>query len=272
MTRDPRPRPTRTRTDAALATLVLLGAVFLPAPAQAASRPYYVTESALTLAPGGMRLELGETRDDWDAGNKIYTRTAEFTYNALPGLDVEASIPWVVAGGGDPLNDGMGDIRARAKVRLAGPVPAFPVTVSGMVEIKFPTGIDLVSTGQRDYRVLGLATRALGPVTLDGNLSYTVVGEGSGKNLRNVAGLSVGLVSRTPVARLSGIGEIAWEQSRLSGERAPVAFVAGVRYAVTPHLALDANFLIGYGWGPLPPPKYERGLSGGVGLTWDIGP
>jgi hypothetical protein len=273
MTRDPRPRTARDRADAALAilaTLVLLGLAFPPARAGAASRPYFVTESARTLPHGGMRLELGETRDDWDTGNKYYARTAEFTANLLSSLDLEASIPWVVAGGSVPLNDGPGDIHARVKLRLTA--PARPLTVSGLLDVKFPTGVDLVSTQQRDYRVAALATRGLGPVTLDGNLAYTLVGEGAGQNFRNVAGFSVGLDSPTPVARLSGVGELVWEQSRVPGGKASIAFVVGTRYAVTPRVALDANFLVGYGSGPLPGNDHQRGLSGGVGLTWDIGP
>lgn len=273
MTRPASPPPSRGRTTCTLAIPLVAAAVLAALPALAATRPYIVTESALTLPPGGMRLEFGETRDDWDAGTIFYVHTAELTYNVLSDLDLEASIPWVMAAGDTGAKDGPGDIRARAKLRLAGPGAAFPTAVSALLEVKLPTGISQVSTQQADYTVAGLATQVAGPVTVDGNLFYTFVGQpSSGRNLRNVAGLSVGLVYRTPVKHLSGVGEFTWERSRLPGERAPIAFVAGARYAIAPRLTLDANFLVGYGWGPLPPPKYERGLSGGVGLTWDIGP
>jgi hypothetical protein len=244
----------------------------LAAPAHAATRPYTVTERALTEAPGHLRLEAGIDRQDWDTGNKFYALTPEITYGLHSGLDVEVALPWAVAGGAEPLKDGPGDIRARAKLRLVQPSPHVPLTVSAQAEVKFPTGIDPVSTGQPDVRLAALATDRLGGVTLDGNLFYTFVGEGTGQDFRNVIGMSVGIEAPTRVTGLTGLGEFILEQARVPVESAPFALVGGARYAVTPKLALDFDLLIGWGPGPLPAAgNYERGLGGGFGLTWELG-
>jgi len=262
------PRPARRA-----AVLVLVLTALLPAAALAASRPYAVTEEARTLPPKGIRLEAGVTREDWDTGNKFYALTAELTGNLYPNLDVEASVPWAIAGGAARLNDGFGDIRTRAKLNFARERDAFPVSLSGMVELKFPTGIDLVSTGETDVRLVGLAGKDLGNAKLDGNVFYTFVGEGTGQSFRNVAGFSAGAQVQTPVDGLTGLGEFAWEQSRTRGDSAPFSFLGGGRYAVSPRLALDFGLLIGWGAGPVPVPgTHQRGLAGTFGLTWAIAP
>lgn len=252
--------------------LLLACAAGLATPARAATRPYAVTERALTLPAGHLRVEAGVSREDWDTGNKFYAFTPEIAYGLHDGLDAEVALPWAIAGGAARLQDGPGDIRARAKLRLLRPGPGVPVTVSALAEVKLPTGIDLISTGEPDVRLAALVTDTLGGVTVDGNLAYTFVGEGTGQNFRNAVGMSAGIEAPTHVKGLTGVGEFTLEQSRVPGERAPFAFTGGARYAVTPRLDLDFDLLIGWGPGPLPAPgNHNRGLGGSVGLTWELG-
>jgi hypothetical protein len=247
---------------------VLLALTGAPAPAEAATRPYAITESAVALPPGGMRLEAGLSREDWDNGTKIYAYTAEFSYSLYANLDLEVEVPWVVAGRTGAFDDGFGDIRGRAKINFVKERAAIPLTLSGLVEVKFPTGDALVSTEEADVRLAGLATKAFGPMVVHGNLFYTFVGDGA-QPLKNVLGLSLGLAAKTPVEGLTGVGEFIWEQARVSGTDPRLELLGGARYALTERLSVDGTLRAGFASG-VPPAEGAPDYTLAFGLTWDL--
>jgi hypothetical protein len=266
--RDTRSAPRRLAALAAALGATLLGLAGTAVPAHAATRPYAITESAVALPPGGMRLEAGLSREDWDSGHRLYAYTAEFSYSLYANLDLEVEVPWVVAGKTGAFDDGFGDIRGRAKINFVKERPAIPLTLSGLVEVKFPTGDALVSSEEADVRLAGLASKVFGPAVVHGNLWYTFVGDGA-QPLKNVLGLSLGVAAKTPVEGLTGIGEFIWEQPRVAGTDPRLQLVGGAQYALTQRLSIDGSLRLGFGTGVLPnegSPDYTLA----AGLTWDL--
>jgi len=271
-TRAARPRRNRVlggALGAALAGLTLTLAL-APEPARAATRPYAITESAVALPPGGMRLEAGVSREAWDNDTRVYALTTEFSYSLYANLDLELEVPWVVAGNRGSFKDGVGDVRARAKINFVKERAAIPLTLSGLLEVKFPTGNALVSSQEADVRMAGLATKAFGPVTVHGNLFYTFVGDPSGQSLDNVVGMSVALESVTPLEDLTGLGEFIWEQARAAGRDDRVEVMGGGRYALTPRVDVDGTLRVGFASGT-PPGGGAPDYTVAFGLTWNLG-
>jgi|GEM_PF-808519 len=249
-----------------------LSTLALPAPAHAASRPYAVTENAVALPPGGMRLEAGLSRERWDNDVRVYALTAEFSYSLYANLDLEVEVPWAVAGRSGAFDDGLGDIRTRAKINFVKERVAIPLTLSGLVEVKFPTGFSLISSEEADVRLAGLATKAFGPITVHGNLFYTFVGgDQAGRSLRDVPGLSVGVEGQTPLDGTTALGEFIWERARVPGTDPRLEVMGGARHAVTSYMSADFTVRLGFGSGNQPSegaPDYTVA----AGLTWDLAP
>lgn len=253
--------------------LALVGIAFLastPTPAHA-TRPFLFTESAVALPPGGVRLEEGLARARFDRGFKLYALSTDVSYSLYANLDLEAEVPWVVAGGGGAsLDDGFGDIVTKAKINFLKERAAIPLTLSGLIGVKFPTGPDVASTGEADVQIAALASKVIGPAAVHGNLSYTFVGDSSANPSDNVLGVSVALAVDTPVEFLAGVGELIWEQNRVRGADDRMEMAGGAVYRVGPRVALDAMLSFGLNAG--------RGPQGGapdttvaVGVTWDAG-
>jgi hypothetical protein len=273
----PRTRAARLRRTGALGgALGVVLAVFTlapalnPEPALAATRPFAITESAVALPSGGMRLEAGLSREDWDNHTRIYALSTEFSYSLYANLDLEVEVPWVAAGNRSGFKDGFGDVRARAKINFVKERAAIPLTLSGLVEVKFPTGNTLVSSQEADVRMAGLATKDFGPVTVHGNLFYTFVGDPSGQALNNVVGVSVGLEADTPLDDLTGVGEFIWEQARVPGRDDRLEVMGGGRYALTPGVSLDGTLRVGFDSG-LPPGGGAPNYTVAFGFSWDLG-
>lgn len=252
--------------------LALAGAfVALVATPAHATRPFRVTESAVALQPGGVLLEEGLSRERWGNGVRVYALTSELSYSLYANLDLEAEVPWVVAGGGGgSFDDGLGDIRTKAKINFLKERAASPLTVSGLIGVKFPTGTDQVSSDEVDVQLAALASKSIGPAAVHGNLSYTFVGGSSGRSTDDVLGLSVGVEAKTPVDGLSGVGEFIWEQARIPGRDDRLEVMGGAVYRIGPRVTVDASLSIGFGSGQ---PPYEGAPDSTLmaGLTWDVG-
>jgi hypothetical protein len=271
MNRTPTARISRAHLIPALLVLLLAAPLLSAAPAAAASRPFAITESAVALPPGGARLEAGLSREDWDNGLTVYAFAVELSYSLYANLDLELEVPWVVAGASGAFDDGFGDTRARAKINFLKERAANPLTLSGLLEVKFPTGDRLVSSDEADVRLAGLASKTFGPAQVHGNLFYTFVGDPSGVSLKNVLGLSVGASVQTPMENLLGVGEFIWEQARLSGGDDRLELMGGGQYAVADGLAVDATLRLGFASNSAPSVGGAPDYTLGVGLTWDLG-
>jgi len=249
---------------------VTLGLAATATPAHA-TRPFRVTESAVSLPPGGVRVEEGISRARWDGGLKVYALETEISYSLYANLDLEVEAPWVVAGGGGAgLDDGVGDIVTKAKINFVKERAAIPLTLSGLIGVKFPTGPDNVSTGEADVELAALASKVIGPAAVHGNLSYTFVGDKANRPSNDVLGLAVGVAVDTPVEFLTGIGELVWEENRVRSGDDRLEVGGGAVYRVTPRVALDAMLSFGLNSGR-PPQSGAPDTTVALGLTWDAG-
>jgi hypothetical protein len=252
----------------ALAAVVLALSTAVPAHA---TRPFRVTESAVALPPGGVRVEEGISRARWDNGTKLYALETEISYSLYANLDLEVEAPWVVVGGGGAgLDDGIGDVVTKAKINFVKERAAVPLTVSGLIGVKFPTGPNAISTDEPDVQLAALASKVLGGTAVHGNLSYTIVGDSSSNPSNDVFGLAVGVAVDTPVEFLTGVGEFVWEENRAVGGKDYLEATGGAVYRITPRVALDATLSFGLNSGR-PPQSGAPDTTVAFGVTWDAG-
>jgi hypothetical protein len=250
---------------------VALGLVLATAVPAHATRPFRVTESAVALPPGGVRVEEGVSRTRWDSGLKVYALETEVSYSLYANLDLEVEAPWIVAGGGGAkFEDGIGDVTTKAKINFVKERAAIPLTLSGLIGVKFPTGPDNVSTDEADVQMAALASKVIGPAQVHGNLSYTFVGDSAGRPSNDVLGIALAMAVDTPVEFLKGVGEFAWEQARAKGGDDKVQMTGGAVYRLNPRIAVDATLTLGV--------NPDRGPNSGapesivaLGVTWDAG-
>lgn len=262
----------------ALLTAVLLLCAGVLSPAHA-TRPFFVTESAVTLPPGGMRVEMGVAKENWGNVHAYELRT-EVSYSLYANLDLEVEAPYKVAAAFIPatttapaktnFSDGMGDVWVKAKANFVKERAADPLTVSGLLGIKFPTGSGLAGTEEVDVLLMAMASKTYAGVTAHGNFSYTFVGDGpGGLTLDDAVGLSLGLEFGVR-AGITAVAELAWEQGRMpsGGDRLEIG--GGAVLNLKDDLAVDLTLRSGldentypYGGGP----EYAVNL----GLTYDMG-
>jgi len=255
----------------ALFGLALALALAAPATPAHATRPFRFTESAVALPPGGVRIEEGISRARWDGGVKVYALETEVSYSLYANLDLEVEAPWVVAGGsGASLDDGVGDVVTKAKINFLKERAAIPLTLSGLVGVKFPTGPDVASTGEADVQIAALASKVIGPAQVHGNLSYTFVGDSTANPSNDVLGMSVAVAVDTPVEFLTGVGEFIWEENRVRGTDDRVELGGGAVYRVAPRVALDAMLSFGLNSGRAPQGGAAE-TTIALGVTWDAG-
>lgn len=137
---------------------------------------------------------------DFGTGSRIETVTASNSVRVQSGrVHVYASLPWhriespgnVVSGGGGLLGvpiltdatrppersvrQGIGDLQLGAGYTLAAPA-GIDLTLVGEVKLPTASAGRGLGTGDLDLSVGGEASRAFGPVTLFGGVSYTLPG------------------------------------------------------------------------------------------------
>lgn len=217
-----------------LGGVVLLLTVLWAVPAHA-TRPFAVTEDAAALEPGGIRLEAGLSQDSGGtpvAWEDRYQFLVELSYSLYANLDVEFEVPYVVAN--DPAKspaygDGPGDVWTKFKVNFMKERAANPLTLSGQLGLRFPTGDDVTGRNKTDVRLAALASKTFAPVTAHGNLFYTFAGyDIGGASAKDVLGLSLGLEIGTPIPQTSVVSEVVWEQARFSGRDDTVDVMGGL--------------------------------------------
>ena len=247
--------------------LFTLVAVWTPDVAHA-TRPFIHTESAVALPPGGVRVEMGLGHESWDNGDKVYQMTGELSYSLYANLDLEVEVPFVVVGP-IPYGDGIGDIWTKAKVNFVKGRAANPLSLSGLIGIRFPTGDTVTGMKDTDLLLSALASKAFGPVVAHANLFYTFVGNPPGVPLDDALGISVGLEVDTPFDQLAAIGEFIWEEERVPGADERMEAAGGATYRITDGIRADVITRIGFGTGNRP---YVGAPDFGLnfGVTFDM--
>ncbi len=233
-----------------------------------ATRPFIFTESAVTLPTGGTKLEVGLNHQAWDRGDRIYALMTEISYSLYANLDLELELPYEVSGGGGaPFSDGLGDVKAKAKVNFVKERAHNPLTISGLMALKFPTGSAVSGTDEVDVQIAGLASKPFGNLMAHANIAYTFVGDDGALDLNDVWGISVGLEAKTVIPNVTGVGEVLWQESPAPGGESRLELMGGALYNITPTLRADAGLQVGLASGSPPnngAPDY--GLT--VGLSF----
>jgi len=248
----------------AVATLVLaLSAV----PAQA-TRPFIITEDAVALAPGSARLEVGLQHANWAKGQRVYALLTEFSYSLYANLDLEIEVPYeVVGGGGLGFSDGLGDMTAKAKINFVKERAANPLTLSGLVGIKFPTSSAATGTTEVDVRLAALASKRFGPVAAHANLAYTFLGSDGSSDLNDIIGVSIAMAMKTPLKQVTGVSEIFWQESPTTGLKDRLEIMGGATRDISPKLKIDGAVRVGLTRGA-PPNDGASDYSLTAGLTF----
>ena len=164
---------------------------------------------------------------------------------------------------------GLGDLRLKSKVRFLKGREANPLSLSGQLEIKFPTcdqdktSISFLNpycTGEVDVGLLGIASKEFKPVTVHLNLGYTFVGNPPGKTLDDVFLYDLAFEYETSLQGLALMIELMGEANRKYSGQYPLAFLYGATYEVVPNLTIDGAFSAGFTEGS-PDYTFTVGLS-----------
>jgi len=254
----------------ALATCVTgLALLILALPAHA-TRPFTETESAVALSPGSTKVEIGLAHEEWGRGDNVYALKGEFSYSLYANLDLELEVPYEVSGGSAPFADGIGDTWAKAKINFVKERAANPLTLSGLLGVRFPTGDGATGTDEVDVSLVALASKPFAGVTAHANLSYIFVGDDGALDLDDVFGIAIGLEFDTGYRNIRGVGELVWEQSRQNtGER--IELLGGAVYPLSESMQLDAAARLGLEPGA-PPNDAGPDLGITVGLSFLLPP
>jgi hypothetical protein len=244
-----------------------LGIAMFALPAQA-SRPFIFTEDAVALPRGGAKLEVGLQHETWEAGHRVYALITEFSYSLYANLDLEIEVPYdVTGGGGTQFSDGIGDLWAKAKINFVKERAANPLTLSGLLAIKFPTGSTATGTNEVDVLVSALASKQFNSAVAHANLAYTFVGDDGVTDLNDVVAVSVAVAMDTPLKSVTGVGEIFWQEAPLPNMGDRLEIMGGAIRPLTPKLSVDGALRLGLTNGK-PPSDGAPDYSLTAGLTY----
>ena len=245
----------------------VLGVAVFALPAQA-TRPFIFTEDAVALPRGGAKLEVGLQHETWKAGHRVYALATEFSYSLYANLDLEIEAPYdVTGGGGTPFSDGIGDLWTKAKINFVKERAANPLTLSGLVAIKFPTGSTATGTNEVDVRISALASKQFNTAVAHANLAYTFVGDDGVIDLNDVVALSVAVAMGTPLKGVTGVGEVFWQEAPQANLDDRLEIMGGAVQSLTPKLSVDGALRLGLSRGT-PPSDGGPDYSITAGLTY----
>jgi hypothetical protein len=236
------------------------GLLFCPLPAQAI-RPFLTTETAIPVEPNRSLLEGGLKFERFGRQNRLYTLDAELRYGLITNLDFEVEVPYLFADRGANDESGLGDLHLKGKVRLLKGREANPLSLAGMIDVKFPSASrdKQFGTGEADVGIIGIASKEFFPLTLHLNLGYIFVGNPTGQSLGNVVVYSLGAELQTILSGLKVVGELSGRSDRddpNATERLDI--LGGVAVGVTPALDIDLSLFFG-----LIKESPDYGISGG---------
>lgn len=169
-------------------------------------------------------------------------------YGLTENLELSVEIPYLIHDlKGGSSQEGIGDVNLVAKYLLieeGEKNPAF--AVKGVAKLDNGDYDNGLGSGDKDYSLFAVASKAIGPVTLHGQFGYTWVGDEEDSNLRDITlyGLAIDYALTEPfhiLAELNGNRH----PDQTAEEEDPRNALAGVTYKVSDNLTLDAA----YRWG-----------------------
>jgi hypothetical protein len=221
-----------------------------------ASRPFLATERATPIERGTSRLEMGYEYAGFSGSDSRQTVMFDLTHGLINNLDFEVQVPTIFADEKGNSESGLGDLRLKSKVRFLKGREANPLSLSGQLQIKFPTcdrdklairHLNPDCTGEADVGLLAIASKSFTPVTVHLNLGYTFVGNPPGEALDDVFLYDLAFEYQTLLKGLTLVTELMGEVNRTlyySGQD-PLAFLYGVTYEAVPNLSVDGAFSAG---------------------------
>ncbi|HET6370055.1 MAG TPA: transporter [Nitrospiria bacterium] len=245
-------------------TILLIGIVaaplFFTSPAHAI-RPFLATETAIPIEPNKSLFEGGLLYEQYSSHNRRYTLSADLRYGLITNLDFEVIVPYLFSDFSGGRESNVGDVRLRAKVRFLKGREANPLSIAGMIDVKFPSASrdKGFGTGEPDIGIFGIASKEFFPVTVHLNVGYTFVGDPPGEVLDNVFSYSFGAELQTMLTGLDIVGELSGRtdsQSSTSPER--LDLLGGVVLGVSPEVSVDFSVFFG-----LIKDSPDFGLNGG---------
>lgn len=168
-------------------------------------------------------------------------------YGLTERLEISVEVPYLIHDLEDGSEEGIGDVNLVAKYLLVEEGeknPAF--AVKGVAKLDNGDYDNGLGSGDKDYSLFAVASKAIGPVTLHGQFGYTWVGDEEDSNLRDITlyGLAIDYALTEPfhiLAELNGNRH----PDQTAEEEDPRNALAGVTYKVSDNLTLDAA----YRWG-----------------------
>ena len=161
------------------AVAILMGMLNIGASATFAGQPLETETARLPKQGHGNAQAVYEYQ--WSGAGRESAVPLAFEYGILNRLEiaVEPVIHTSIRPKTGPSATGFGDTEVTLTYLLANETRRYPAFAIAS-EIKFPTTHDpLIGTGGTDFRIVGIASKRLGPLDLHANLGYTVVGTGS---------------------------------------------------------------------------------------------
>jgi hypothetical protein len=214
-----------------------------------AARPLS-TDDAATVEKGDLEVELGfEYADDADTDDTEdeYSFAATVKYGLTERWDLGVEIPYLyIERESDDDDSGLGDYVFSSKYRFVDESENFPALALGF-SLKTKTGDEDkgLGTGELDYTLNTILTKALGKIVTNVNLGYTYVGAPEGENHDDV--FSYGLALEYPATeKLNLVGELTGE-TNFEGDfdDHPFGGLVGFNYAFSENIVFD----LGFGWG-----------------------
>ncbi|MFQ5839150.1 MAG: hypothetical protein ACE5HK_00335 [Candidatus Methylomirabilales bacterium] len=191
----------------------------------------------VTLRYLGDRFDLGVT------GSFVHFEAAE-------GVTLIEGIAAQIAGeeGVVASETGVGDTVVKGRVYLLDdPGPGSPVPgLTPFVKVKIPTADEdkNLGTGETDYGFGLEFDKQFGPFFLFGDVSYTVIGDPPGRNLRNRPAASVGAGAELSQA-ISLSALIDWRRSLVAGIDDPVELVGTLSFRRTRTTTVSPYVFVG---------------------------
>lgn len=225
---------------------LVLFLTLLPVGAAFALLPYLATETAIPVDRGRSRLEMSilheQGRSWWTEGKhrlSLSTLTMGLTYGLINNLDYSVDIPYRFRNerGAENDEDGLGDIRLKAKIRFIKGREANPVSVAGLLTVKFPTcnrakQLSQECTGEPDVGLRAIASKEFSPVTAHLNLGYIFIASPPDETWDDVLQYSLAVDYLTTLDYFHLVGELAGETNRDPDLKNPATAMVGVLYDV----------------------------------------
>lgn len=229
---------------------VFLFFIFLPA-LTFAQRPFLATESAVPVDRGAYRLETGIAANRFSAGSRGMTFNASLRYGLIQNLEIDFELPYLFFEDKGNHVDHFGDVSLKTKVRFLKGRVANPLSLAGMLVIKFPSAgkqgvFRPEATGEADVGLWAIATKEFDLTTAHINFGYILIGnpafEDREDQVRYSLGLEHGFWDSNSVlfAELSGTSEV--------DDAAPndtLVAAGGFSYEADMDLFIDAS--VGFG-------------------------